>query len=345
LVGAIPGNLHEGGRSEILADYLFSRWGPVTPVRGRDDHGVDLYCALTEPVGKLAWVREYFSVQVKSTDDPWLFKNAEEVRWLVEYPTPLFLCAVNKEHLRVRIYHVFPRFHLWALGDRPACLELTPGEGHAGKCVQWTSSTKFDLSAPIIEASVKDLMDNGRLETLRNTFAHWVRFDRENCDLIRQGLLRFSMPDEYTTNEVPNRGIGQTSYGAPPPELLGRGLVRLAEALECIGGQRGNQGDLAFALEAAVLLDRIKKDNCRLFNDYPLLRERVPGQLGMVVHTRLNKALASIVKGRGDTPSNYLYAGLEAIERMWAEVPLARRFLEAESHGEESNERAPATEQ
>ena len=75
--GAIPGNLHEGSRSEILADYLFSRWGAVTPVRRQDDYGVDLYCTLTERIGQLERVSEYFTVQVKSTEEPWLFKDPE----------------------------------------------------------------------------------------------------------------------------------------------------------------------------------------------------------------------------------------------------------------------------
>ena len=49
-VGSIAPNLHEGSRSEILADYLFSSWGTVTPVRRQDDYGVDLSCTLVETV-------------------------------------------------------------------------------------------------------------------------------------------------------------------------------------------------------------------------------------------------------------------------------------------------------
>jgi hypothetical protein len=42
--GSTAPNLHEGGRSEIIADYLFSTWGTVTPVRRQDDFGVNLSC-------------------------------------------------------------------------------------------------------------------------------------------------------------------------------------------------------------------------------------------------------------------------------------------------------------
>lgn len=68
--GVVAANPHEGSRSEILADYLFSGWGTVTPVRRQDDFGVDLYCTLTDRIGKRAVVTDYFTVQVKSTNDP-----------------------------------------------------------------------------------------------------------------------------------------------------------------------------------------------------------------------------------------------------------------------------------
>src|SRR5258708_30927765 len=106
--GAIAPNLHEGSRSEILADYLLSSWGTVTPVRRQDDYGIDLFCTLTEAVAQRARVRGYFTVQVKSTEDPWRLTDRESVEWLVHHPTPLFLCTVNKAENRVRVYQLFP---------------------------------------------------------------------------------------------------------------------------------------------------------------------------------------------------------------------------------------------
>jgi hypothetical protein len=213
MAGAIAGNLHEGSRSEILADYLFSTWGTVTPVRRQDDYGIDLYCTLTERVGRRDRVQEYFTVQVKSKEEPWTFNDCESVRWLVEYPTPLFLCTVSKLPPRVRIYHVFPRFYIWALGNLPESLELTPGQGQDGEFVQWIDGSSFPLSAPIIEVGLNDLMDGVQLLALRDVFAHWVRFDRENCDFVRQGLFQFRMPAQYMTNNSP-------ADGPDPMELL-----------------------------------------------------------------------------------------------------------------------------
>ena len=223
VTGAFPGNLHEGSRSEILADYLFSRWGAVTPARRQDDYGVDFFCTLTERVGQLEQVREYFTVQVKSAEEPWEFKDQESVQWLTEYPTPLFLCTVSKKQMRVRVYHTFPRFWLSSLGDRPETLELSPGEGPSGKSVQWKNGSSFSLSAPIIEATIDDLMDDAQLLKRRDTFAHWVRADRENCDLIRQGLLRFRMPHQYMTNASPSSSNLAVSYAVPLSSFLSEG--------------------------------------------------------------------------------------------------------------------------
>ncbi len=39
-------NLKEGSRSEILADYLFSQWGAVTPDRNQLAHALDTRAAL-----------------------------------------------------------------------------------------------------------------------------------------------------------------------------------------------------------------------------------------------------------------------------------------------------------
>src|SRR5215472_8586752 len=77
VTGATAAGFHEGSRSEILADYLFSAWGTVTPARRQSDYGLDLYCTLTERVGQRGRVKEYYSVQVKSGDDAvWPFNDS-----------------------------------------------------------------------------------------------------------------------------------------------------------------------------------------------------------------------------------------------------------------------------
>ena len=53
--GAIAANLHEGSRSEYLAQYIFASFGTAVSVPHQEDSGIDLYCTLTERIGSRAW--------------------------------------------------------------------------------------------------------------------------------------------------------------------------------------------------------------------------------------------------------------------------------------------------
>jgi hypothetical protein len=170
MVGAIAANLHEGSRSEYLVQYDFASCGTAIAVPHQEDSGVDLYCTLTGRIGQRAWPRAYFAVQVKSTMDTWIFDNEESIRWLVEHPLPLFLCIVDKSSACIRLYHVFPRFYIWSHPPLPQRLELMPTTDSVGTCTQEDfqafiaqpskRGTTFSLSAPILKASVQDLLDD-----------------------------------------------------------------------------------------------------------------------------------------------------------------------------------------
>ena len=60
MVGSIAANLHEGSRSEYLANFVFSSFGTAIPVPHQEDLGLDIYCTLFERVGQRAWPRSYY---------------------------------------------------------------------------------------------------------------------------------------------------------------------------------------------------------------------------------------------------------------------------------------------
>ena len=136
MAGAISPNLHEGSRSEILADYLFSTWGTVTPVRRQDDYGIDLFCTLTKRIGQRAFVTDHYSVQVKSTTDAWVLEGNDSIEWLINHPTPLYLACVDKGGAQLSIYRTAARFlaAFWPLEGK---LELSP-------CLLYTSPSPRD---------------------------------------------------------------------------------------------------------------------------------------------------------------------------------------------------------
>jgi hypothetical protein len=319
MTGATSFGFHEGSRSEILADYLFSAWGTVTPVRRQDDYGLDLYCTLTDRVGQRARVREYFSVQVKSTSNAfWEFNNTDSVKWLVEQPLPLFLSTVNKKEGVVRVYNTFVRFQIWTLPPLPSSVKVIPGEGTDGTLDVCDKLPSCSLSAPILEVSLADLTDEHRMGKLRNVFDYWVSLDRNNCELVRAGLFRFWTPHSYATNEVPFTD-SQLDLLQVTDDQIHRGLLHLAECISCIGGQLAHSGNRALGLEAALLLDRIQKEFPEAFAGKHFWQSRIPGWLNTFVVSRLHAAL-------GQTAS-YHYSGLDAVEEALANIPLVKKYL------------------
>lgn len=264
MTGAVARNLHEGSRSEILADYLFSTWGTVSPVRRQDDYGVDLFCTLTEAIGQRSTVSDYYSVQVKSTDDPWVVEGPDAVKWLIDHPTPLFLACVNKTEGVLTVYKTLVRF-LCGLWEAPDRLELVPNPGGGGEHSAWQGSGRFELSAPILRVTIHDLLDKDKLARLRQVFQFWVRVDNENCTFRRMGLLRLREPDHYCTNELPVTGIVEQGMTRPKSEQVSVAIRTLVEALDCVGVQLLRSGDCECALYAGLLLDRIRTTNDAVF--------------------------------------------------------------------------------
>lgn len=211
-----------------------------------------------------------------------------------------------------------PRFYVWALGKLPTRLVLTPEDG---EFVQWVNGETFSLSAPIIRTSLEDLIDEQKMDQLHNVFQAWVRFDGENCDLIRQSLLSFRMPPSYRTNELPPGSICEVGYALPEPEFLERGILKLAESAECIGGQLFRQGDRAGGLRATLLVYHLWKTYPEVFKKSPRWTGSLPGDMGMKICTELNDAVVD----QENAP--YVFRGLDQVGKALENDPVVSRFL------------------
>ena len=160
---------HEGSRSEYLAHYAFSSFGTCIAIPHQEDTGIDLNCTLTKRVGKRIWPQVYYSVQVKSSDDPWVLDGKESVSWFIQHPSPLFYCVVTKKEARLRVYQTSPRFHAYAHPPLPARLELIPGNDTVGTPTQWDRETAtFQLSAPILDFTVAQMGEDGFAENAQD---------------------------------------------------------------------------------------------------------------------------------------------------------------------------------
>lgn len=75
---------------------------------------------------------------------------------------------------------------------------------------------------------------------------------------------------------MPDAGVGELGSRAPGPEFLKRGMLKLAESAECIGGQLFQHGDRSAALRAALLVCKLWKDYSEVFKEEPRWAGSIP---------------------------------------------------------------------
>jgi hypothetical protein len=251
-VGALAANFHEGSRSEYLAQYVFASFGTAVSVPHQEDTGVDLYCTMTEQVGALAWPRHHYTVQVKSTMSPWQLGSGESVRWLVEHPLPLFLCLIDKSTARLRLYHTLSRFLVWATGELPNTLELVPEDGSEGESTQWSDGKTFSLSAPVIDRTIMELLDDNIWAETRAVVDFWLQAEKQNLARLTMGVPIFSMPAGYKTNAIPHTGTVFQSNTLM--DRIGPVRAALGETLPWLAHAFLRKDDLPGMARAALLL-------------------------------------------------------------------------------------------
>jgi hypothetical protein len=251
-VGALAANFHEGSRSEYLAQYVFASFGTAISVPHQEDTGVDLYCTMTEQVGARAWPRHHYTVQVKSTMSPWQFGSRESVRWLIEHPLPLLFCVVDKSSARLRLYHTLSRFLVWATGALPDTLELVPEITSKGQSTQWSDGKTFSLSAPIIDRTIMELLDDNVWAATRSVIDFWLQAEQRSLARFTMGLPVSSMPSGYETNTTATTGTVFQSSSLP--ERVDAVRVTLGEILPWLAHAFHRQNDLRGMARTTLLL-------------------------------------------------------------------------------------------
>jgi hypothetical protein len=201
--GSQSANFHEGTRSEYLAHYVFSSFGTSVPVPHPEDTGIDLYCTLTETIGQRIWPADYYMVQVKSTDEPWVFSLKQSVEQLYNLPSPVFFCVVTKKELRLRVYSTLNR--LSVLQEIPSELHLFPGDTHKGVPRAHDSTNRISLGDPILNFTMSQIVDEGFAENAYRILRRAIREDAIQSFLRRLGVPTFTTTS-HTTNEVETSG-------------------------------------------------------------------------------------------------------------------------------------------
>lgn len=264
MAGYTPG-FHEGSRSEYLAQYVFSSFGTASAIPHQEDHGFDLYCTLAQEAGRVAWADKPYSVQVKSDGKPWAFKNRESVEWFVRHPLPLFLCVVDKENLRLKVFQTGPKYYYWALNlALPDQLSLHPDmDADEGKCSFWHESANASLGAAIADFTLEQLKDDDFFRRIRAVLDGWLDVEYANLFQITAGVRLWTSPDVYKTNTPIAEYAKGTGYQSGPVDSLDQLKGPLAQMRHGVGWvleQSLRLGDSRGALRAALFLHHFCPD-------------------------------------------------------------------------------------
>ena len=184
----------------------------------------------------------------------------------------------------------------------PTRLELVPGHGPYGRATQWKDGTVFDLSAPILDFTIQDMLDDGFVARAKEVLGFWIEeVDMENLRRMQAGVLTFRLPDPYKTGESGTQQawvIQGTNYASDAAVVKAIALIR--EPLDWLSDQLFKGADLFSGVRGMLLLRQLYLED-----------ETWPGQLRLPLPS-LNALL-------GRTEQNYLF---EAIDYLGSRLDL-----------------------
>jgi len=283
LTGCTSANFHEAGRSEYLAQFVFSSFGTATPIPRQEDTGLDLLCTLGERDGQRLWPIASYSVQVKSTPGPWEFAAERSIQWIVEHPLPIFWCLVDKKTATLSIYHTSPRFHAWASNEKLERLVIIFGEGTFGLGEEWDKigrekrkRCEFSVGAPIAKFSVTEILDSDFHATIFKVLQAWIESDQRNIVRMQTGQRQYETLEQYETNVPPPKHFSISSRHELDAEERTQALDSFLEHAKWLNTHFASSGDYRGFLRMQLLLHHL---NCHDTQDSNLLARHFLSQL------------------------------------------------------------------
>jgi hypothetical protein len=206
--GSLAANLHEGSRSEYLAQYALSALGMAALLPRQEDVGIDLQCALGERIGQRLSIRNYYLAQVKSTDDFGSYEGQDSVKWLCAHRYPLIFVHVKKRTGDIAIYQTAELVQITHLNALRVTLQ--PGGPAPSFSARHGSEEEvvLTLGPPILAFSVANIGDDGWRTHARQILRFWIELDQANIDKRVRGMVSFEFPESYQINAMP---VGRTA--------------------------------------------------------------------------------------------------------------------------------------
>jgi hypothetical protein len=246
-----------------------------------------------ERVGSLFLAKSPYTVQVKSNPDPLVFE-AHALQWVIEHPLPFFLCIVDKDSVRLSVYHTLPRF--FARVSRREKIVMVPEPLIPGKETRLdntaTDTAEVSLGQPIIDFSVNQMLDDEFWAGLRIVFEGWVGLDNENLFRVKAKLPTCYAPVSYKTNEkMPSSGTTHIGILDLQPDRFHDAAVSVSEQLIWISEYLQVHGDVLGAAKAFLFLRHVYPHVV-----LPLLHNYLCDVLENGTLARIDERLAALVQ-------------------------------------------------
>lgn len=199
--GSIARNFHEGTRSEYLAQYIFSAFGTAIPVPHPEDSGIDLHCSLGRTVGKMLHVENYYSVQIKSTEEDIDYEGEEPIKWLLSHQYPLLFCVISKRENRVKIFHsLFTSLLFQKRGINKITLQFQQQKNNRF-FVETQELVEVKLGLPILDFDASQMASDEWRSSAATILRDWIELDQSIIDQRKSGGIIFTVPNNYHTNQ------------------------------------------------------------------------------------------------------------------------------------------------
>ncbi len=209
--GLLAYNFREGFRSEYLAEYVFSAFGPSLSISRENDYGLDLICNLAFQERQQMNIEMTYGVQVKSEGTDFKYRGRQAVDWLFSLEFPLLLAVVSKTESKIKIYSTW-NLNLFLLSIEKGNENTYPEElfflpTNDPKLKGPDKKTGLiPLGLPILEFNIMDIGDKEIKEKYQNILKEWLDFEVANYSLRRAGVSRVFGYIKWETNKSLKEG-------------------------------------------------------------------------------------------------------------------------------------------
>lgn len=202
-------NLREGFRSEFIATYIFSAFGPTTKMSSESDYGIDLVCNIAVRDKQVLKIGSTYGVQIKSGDIEFKYIGKQATTWLKDLEFPLLLVRVDKDESRIRIYSTWNLHNyihmLNSDSENDYChsVEFVTDEtsGEIAMPVIELDAVRITVGKPILDFRFHDIGDNDNRDKYLSILKEWVEIDRLNINNRRSGIPVVKGFFSWKTNE------------------------------------------------------------------------------------------------------------------------------------------------